>query len=302
MTPDAAFWRLVLGDGRGLQPADGPTNMAIDSALLASVRAGSAPVVRLYRWSPACLSFGRNQPARGLYDLAGAARRGIQFVRRPTGGQAVLHDVELTYAVVAPIVRIGRPRAAYRRINEALVAGLRSLGVPAELVGAAVPARPDPGREAPLQGPAPRGPAAGTGPGAGPHPWTEACFRRPAPGEVVARGLKLVGSAQRSEGGVILQHGSLLMGGSQAAAEELLTARPRGTAPGAAADGVPGWTTLEAELERCPDSTALVAALTAGIEAAFGTSLAPSTLLVAEAAAVDRLRARFASAAWTWRR
>ena len=85
-------WRLVLGDGVTEGPRDGATNMALDQALLDAVCGGAAPVLRLYRWSPATLSFGRNQPARGLYDPVEAARRGIDFVRRPTGGQAVLHD------------------------------------------------------------------------------------------------------------------------------------------------------------------------------------------------------------------
>jgi lipoyl(octanoyl) transferase len=296
MSAHPSHWRLVLGDGRGLQPADGPSNMAIDSALLLSVRAGGAPVVRLYRWAPACLSLGRNQPARGLYDLALAASRGIDFVRRPTGGQGVLHDDELTYAVVAPVATIGRPRAAYRRINEALVAALRTLGVPAGIAGEALAAAPPA-----LPGPAPTVSAAGQvgGGGGAPASWSEACFRRPAAGELVAGGRKLAGSAQRVEGGVVLQHGSLLVGGSQAAAEDLLVARallPAG------ADGNPGWTTVAAELGARPSWAALVAAATAGFEGRLGTSLAPSHLSPAEAADAGRLRERYRSGAWTWRR
>ncbi|MFW6206236.1 MAG: lipoate--protein ligase family protein, partial [Gemmatimonadota bacterium] len=139
-------WRLVRGTGLPVQdaprraavdlegsdsitPADGATNMAVDAALLESVQAGAPPVLRLYRWSPACLSFGRNQPARGRYDRDLAEDRGIDFVRRPTGGQAVLHDDELTYAVIAPVAVIGKPRTAYAAINRALVAALRELGV-----------------------------------------------------------------------------------------------------------------------------------------------------------------------------
>jgi lipoyl(octanoyl) transferase len=267
-------WRLILGAGGGLRPAGGMQNMAVDSALLRSVRAGAPPAIRFYRWSPACLSLGRNQPAEGLYDLAGAARRGIEFVRRPTGGQAVLHDDEITYAVAAPITAIGRPRAAYRFINEALVAGVRALGVPAEL--------------AELAGP--------TGPQAA---WSEACFRRPAAGELVVGGRKLAGSAQRAEGGVILQHGSLLVGGTQAAAEDLLL-EPRPMEPAEA--GAPGWTTLEAQLGRRPSWDSLVTALTAGFERALGISLAPSPLLADEAADAVMLCERFRSGAWTWRR
>src|SRR5690606_17502269 len=96
------------------------------------------------------------------------ASRAVDFVRRPTGGRAVLHDRELTYAVVVPHRALGGPRAAYRAINEALVMGLRALGVDASVS--------ERGRVLP--------------PDAGP------CFQVAAPGEVVADGRKLVGSAQ----------------------------------------------------------------------------------------------------------
>jgi lipoyl(octanoyl) transferase len=272
-------WRLLLGVGDGLCGADGSYNMAVDAALLASVREGGAPVVRFYRWAPACLSFGRNQPAAGLYDRHRAAARRIGFVRRPTGGQAVLHDDEITYAVVAPVAMLGRPRDAYRRINEALVVGLRALGVGAEVVGPPVPVP---------------GGAAGAGTG-----WAAACFRRPESGEVVAGGRKLVGSAQRTEGRTILQHGSLLLGGSQAVAEDLLSApgsdRRGGEMPAA-------WTTLDAELGERPPDHVLIAALTRGFEGLTGTSLAPAGLNEGEVLAARRLRERFASEAWTWRR
>jgi lipoyl(octanoyl) transferase len=270
-------WRLVVGDGTGLAPADGATNMGIDVALLEGVRRGAGPALRFYRWAPPCLSFGRNQPARDLYDLRAASARGIDFVRRPTGGQAVLHADELTYAVVAPVALIGRPREAYRRINEALVLGLNALGIPAEL--AVVRAR-------------------AAGPSA--REWGMACFRRPEAGEVVASGRKLVGSAQRVEGRVILQHGSLLLGGSQAGAEELL--RTAGATAGAAVERPTGWTTLEAELGARPETPALVAALTAGFERVLGTSLARGTLTDPEVAEAGRLKERYGSAAWTWRR
>jgi lipoyl(octanoyl) transferase len=280
-------WRLILGDGGSLAPADGPSNMGIDVALLEAVRLGAAPVVRFYRWSPACLSFGRNQPARGLYDRAAAASRGIDFVRRPTGGQAVLHADELTYAVIAPVSRIGRPRDAYRQINEALVAGLRSLGVDAALA------------HAPAAAAATAGPAAVPTPRSTPE-WRAACFRRPEAGEVVVSGRKLVGSAQRMEGRVILQHGSLLLGGSQAVAEELLL-DGAGTPPATIQAGT-GWTTLDAELGDRPLLPALASALAAAFERVLGTSLAPATITDSEAADATRLKERFGSESWIWRR
>lgn len=269
-------WRLIVGPG----PSDGCTNMAVDQALAESVAAGAPPVVRLYRWSPPTLSFGRNQPARGLYDRAAAERRGIAFVRRPTGGQAVLHDDELTYSVAAPVAVIGKPRAAYARINQALVDGLRRLGVPARLAGAAAA-------------------HAQAGAGGEGHDWAAACFRRPEAGEVIVHGRKLVGSAQRMESRVILQHGSILLGGSQAAAEELLL-EPRET--GGSEWEREGWTTLAEAVGRRPGPEELVDALVKGFEQVLGTRLEPSPLSRAEGEAVDPLRRRFASESWTWRR
>ncbi|MGH7443696.1 MAG: lipoate--protein ligase family protein, partial [Longimicrobiales bacterium] len=167
--------------------------MAVDQALLESVAAGAPPVLRLYRWRPACLSFGRNQAAAGIYNESRARLLGIGIVRRPTGGLSVLHDAELTYAVVAPAAMLGGPRAAYHAINRALAMGLQDLGIPAELAGGA--------RRTSVT-------AAFRG--------AQPCFALPAGGEVVVNGRKLVGSAQRVERRTILQHGSILLDGSQA--------------------------------------------------------------------------------------
>src|SRR4028119_1470164 len=99
-------WRLI-----DTPPAPGAWNMAVDEALAESVRQGGLPVLRLYRWSPRCLSLGRNQPARGRYDTAALAARGIDVVRRPTGGRAVLHDRELAYCAAVPQALLRGPGA-----------------------------------------------------------------------------------------------------------------------------------------------------------------------------------------------
>jgi lipoate-protein ligase A len=179
---NSEVWRF-LDDAVAVR--DGAANMAVDHALLESVQAGSAPILRFYRWSVPTLSFGRNQPTRGFYPESGGAT-----VRRPTGGMAVLHDREVTYGVAVPAGRLGGPKATYSAINRALVAGLRQLGVAAEV--AALSARSRFGSV---------------------HP----CFAEAAEGEVVAGGRKLVGSAQRYEKHAILQHGSILLGNDQPA-------------------------------------------------------------------------------------
>src|SRR5215212_8408524 len=94
------------------------------------------PTLRLYRWSPACLSLGRFQRADAI-DRAACARAGVAIVRRPSGGRALLHDAELTYAIIAradhPLFGAQSILATYRQISLALLAGLRRLGVAAEL-------------------------------------------------------------------------------------------------------------------------------------------------------------------------
>jgi lipoyl(octanoyl) transferase len=253
--------------------------MATDSALLASVRAGAPPVLRLYRWAPACLSFGRNQPAHGLYDRARARALGIDFVRRPTGGLAVLHDAELTYAVVVPAGVLGGPRDTYCEISRALSAGLRRLGAPVGLAG--------PSAAPPL--------AAGAPP----------CFAAAAAGEVVAGDRKLVGSAQRMEGRTLLQHGSILLHGDQRRLTGLRTAEHPGAAAageGALPAGGPAHATLADVLGRVPAWEELVAAVTTAFAAHTGIPLAPARLAHAERASVRALTEQFDDDAWTWRR
>lgn len=265
-------WRLILGPGTTDDDlaAGGALNMAVDEALLRSVERGSRPSLRFYTWSPACLSLGRNQHARGVYDPGRAAAAGIDIVRRPTGGLAVLHDRELTYSVAAPLAPFGGPRAAYAAINRALLEGLREAGIPAEQAAA--------GRS--------RGPVRDS---------AEPCFHAPAPGEVVARGLKLVGSAQRCEHGAFLQHGSILLAGSQSRVGELL-----GT--GTAQPGPTTSITLQDLLGSEPPPAPLIRALGAGFERLFGTRLAPDRLTRDESATVQRLALRYAGGDWTWRR
>jgi lipoate-protein ligase A len=163
-------------------PRPGWLNMAIDSALLERAERGER-WLRLYAWSPSCLSFGRHEPALRRYDVGRIAALGLAVVRRPTGGRAVWHAGELTYAIAAPWLGLGTLRQAYETIHLMLRDALRSLGAAAEL--------------------APRQPAAPLGAGA--------CFAAPGGGEVTVHGGKVVGSAQCRHGAGLLQHGSVLL-------------------------------------------------------------------------------------------
>lgn len=256
-------WRLL-----DTPPAPGAWNMAVDEALAESVRAGGPPVLRVYRWSPPCLSLGRNQPTHG-YDRDEIRRRGLDVVRRPTGGRAVLHHRELTYGVAAPQGALGAPRQAYAAINRALVAGLRRLGVPAHLQPAGT-------ARAPLPSLAP-------------------CFEQPVEGEVTAAGRKLVGSAQRTEAGVMLQHGSLPVEDDQSAVAALLRAD-------AAVPPADPPATLADLLGRAPPWDALVEALASGWEEAMGVRLLRDGLTEDEVRGAEGHRARYEDPAWTWHR
>ena len=161
--------------------------MAIDSALLDRAEHEGIISLRLYQWSPFCLSFGRHEPALRRYDRGRIEAMGIDTVRRPTGGRAVWHARELTYAVAAPLEHFGGLRLAYQIIHRMLLQALHQLGIRAELATArAVP-----------------GPAAG------------ACFAAPVGGEVLAGERKVIGSAQVRQGNAFLQHGSLLLADDQ---------------------------------------------------------------------------------------
>lgn len=262
-------WRVLVDE-----PLPGPANMARDHALAELARPGTG-TLRLYRWRPATLSFGRNEPVTvGYRDLL-RRHPAMGVVRRPTGGRAVIHDRELTYSVVLPVHACGGVRAAYRRINEALVAGLRGLGV-----------------------------GAGHARGRALAPESGPCFMEAAEGEVAVGGRKLVGSAQARIGRTILQHGSLLLVADQTA----LLANGRGGRqdPGVGGGGMkpgrPRPATLAEVLGEIPAWKRLVAAFSTGFEDVFGGSWSSGAMSEGEKALAAKLEMRYGSRDWTWRR
>jgi lipoyl(octanoyl) transferase len=256
-------WRYLVS-----APMDGAANMGWDQALMARARRSGEAVLRVYAWRTPTLSLGRNQTARGAYDLERAARLGVAFVRRPTGGRALLHHREVTYSVTAPEAFDGTLRGAYRRINTLLVDALRSLGVAAEPAGG--------GERTPRPGLAP-------------------CFDLPAAGEIVVGGRKLVGSAQWRHDGALLQHGSILLADDQATIGQLLHRPPATPTPAAA--------TLEALLGGAPSFSRVADALVAALRRAVPEPQ-PQPLAIDDATRHDVTRAteEFAREAWTWRR
>jgi len=252
-------------------PQDGVHNMASDLALLELAdRAGTA-VLRTYEWTCPTVSFGRNEPVRQAWDVAGMQAAGLDVVRRPTGGRALLHAHEVTYSVVMPLRRETPWRRAYDAVNARLLGALRALGVPASLCSdAETPTVP------------PDGPA---------------CFAAPAAGEVSVHGRKLVGSAVWRTPNAYLQHGAILLRDTQhrLAAFRLTRQEP-----------APQSTGLEAWMARPDDTLAarVIAALhdawQAPADATEGRAVFHATAAYADA--VRRHAATLGDGAWLWRR
>jgi len=250
----AQAWHLFVDAGG----RSGATNMATDQAMLDEADRVRSSTLRLYRWDPPCLSFGRNEAATLHYDRKRIERLGIDVVRRPTGGGAVWHEQEVTYAVAAPIDGFGSLREAYCAIHERLAVALRALGAEVSVAPTRPPAHP-PTRPGP-------------------------CFNAAVGGEILAGGRKLVGSAQVRQRKAFLQHGSILLDGSQ----EMIADVRRQTSD------VSGSTTLSIALGR----SVTFEEVSNAIVRAWGESLTSTAL--------DRLRppstALFLDPAWTWRR
>lgn len=195
-------WRLLI-----TPPAEGSWNMAVDEAILEAVSsAHSLPTLRLYAWDPPCLSLGYAQPVADV-DLARLAQYGWDLVRRPTGGRAILHTDELTYAVIAPLhdpLVAGSVLESYARISRGLLAALERLSLAP---------RADHKYDLP-EGTSPRGPV---------------CFEVPSNYEITVDGKKLVGSAQARRKNGVLQHGTLPLFGDLTRITQALAAPDEST-------------------------------------------------------------------------
>jgi lipoyl(octanoyl) transferase len=177
-------WELIIDD-----PLDGAANMAIDAALLEEVDSSTETrtIVRFYQWRRPTMSLGRNQKLEKAISAEFCKANGIDIVYRPTGGRAVLHDDELTYAVVSNDSSYFGDTiyGNYKRVSEALCLGYRNLGVAAALApDTRTPEVDENGGDLP-------------------------CFISPSRYELMVNGRKIAGSAQRRVRNSFLQHGSM---------------------------------------------------------------------------------------------
>ena len=235
---NSPVWQLIL-DGA----LDGAANMAIDAALLDEVENTPSPktIVRFYQWQRPTISLGRNQQIETAVDRAFCDESGVDIVHRPTGGRAVLHDDELTYAVASNDNSCFGDTiyANYKSVSEALRDGFHRLGVPAVL---APETRRTPTQRAGVDLP---------------------CFISPSRYELTVGGRKIVGSAQRRLRRGFLQHGSMPIGCDR----EKLARATRMPDPGPLYEemaGIAEFLAVRPSIER------LAEALTAGFESRFG--------------------------------
>ena len=256
-------WRLLIA-----APRSGAENMARDTALQARAARTGETVFSIYSWIRPTLSLGRNQPASGLYDLGKLRAEGIDVVRRPTGGRAILHHREVTYSVTSPVRDAAPLRETYSRINRILQTGLSRLGVSVEAIPRSAPTRVPCGRS---------------------------CFETPAEGELVAQGSKLVGSAQWRDDGALLQHGSILVNDDQSQ----LTVFAAGAQEGRAL--IPTPATLNALLGRSPDANEVASAM---FDAVRSLEDEDATALDEDDVRDEMLEhvPHFLDEDWTWRR
>ncbi|OGU10062.1 MAG: lipoate--protein ligase [Geobacteraceae bacterium GWC2_58_44] len=264
MKKSAPLWRLI--DTGSL---DGPSNMALDEALLCCFDPKrSLPVLRLYGWDPPALSVGRYQDARAALKIDLCAAHGVPVVRRMTGGGIILHAQELTYSIVCAPEHLGEVagvKDGFRRLCGFLLGTYRRLGL-------------EPGFATDLN---PAGERLGER--------TAFCFAGKEEFDVLVNGRKIGGNAQRRMRGAILQHGSIpLVNRVQDAVQYLMSA-----APGAA-----GAVSL-AELGLTPELCRLKGALIESFQECLGVRLVPDAVSEEEKfAAVQLEEKKYRSDGW----
>ena len=175
----------------------GKFNMEFDVMLVHQLQRGfGTPTLRVYQWNPHAISIGYHQ-SENDFNLEKLRQLGIDIVRRPTGGQAIFHAHELTYSVVTYLEEKSL-YAIYHQINQALLRAVRLLDINAELVSTNDHLKSiDKNASIP-------------------------CFAKSAKSEIQFNGKKLIGSAQRRYGDVVLQQGSFLLGPQHQQLIELL--------------------------------------------------------------------------------
>jgi len=191
---ETAQWRLIINS-----PGEGSWNMAVDESILETVaKKEKPPTLRLYSWNPYCVSLGHAQSVADV-NLQALKEKGWGLVRRPTGGKAILHADEITYAIIAPEDELrvsGTVLESYQRLSKALLAALIILGIQADSKP-----KESANRRSSIN---------------------PICFESPSDYEITFSGKKIIGSAQARRLQGVLQHGSIPLFGDIARIARIL--------------------------------------------------------------------------------
>ncbi len=274
-------WRLIQTPA-----ARGAWNMAVDEAILEAMgRDEVLPTLRLYAWSPACLSLGYAQPFTDI-NVAVLESQGWDLVRRPTGGRAILHADELTYSVIAPHqeARLAKDiLSSYFILSQAILGALHLLDIPAqaEEMGKTVnnsANNPKKRNQNPV------------------------CFEVPSNYEITVHGKKLVGSAQARHREGILQHGTFPLSGDLTRIIRVLNFEDDNKRHRAQERLVERAATAEQILGRVIDFDLAAQAFISAFQEELNLEFAPSELSKAELARVENLMVeKYANPDWTKR-
>jgi lipoate-protein ligase A len=251
--------------------------MAVDEAILHHIgRSDSPPTLRLYAWTPACLSLGYAQPFADV-DVRRLQAQYWEVVRRVTGGRAILHTDELTYSVIAPN---DEPRVAgtvlesYNRLAQALLLAVKTLNVPVEMKEEKTSEKSN----------------------------NPVCFEVPSTYEITVNGKKLIGSAQARKKEGVLQHGSLPLTGDLARICGALVFEDESARDIASRRLLERATTVEAALGRRVGWGVAAQACVGAFEARLGIHLEEGRLSESESNKADELvREKYDHPSWTER-
>lgn len=250
--------------------------MAADEAIFLQSRdRTSPPTIRFYTWLAPAVSIGYFQQIDRDIDLSACRKRSVDIVRRPTGGKAVFHEHDLTYAVVGREQRDEFPAdilGTYRTISRCLIRGLFELGIEARMA--------EDGRKLPEM------------------PASASCFSAPSRYELLVKGRKICGSAQVRSHGAFLQHGSLLLDFDLRQTSEILLPHQDGR-DRQIMHLRKSVTSLREQGVSFPDMETLCRIMKAGFEAVLGVRLEEGALTPAEEALKGRLlRDKYTNDQW----
>lgn len=262
---------------------DAATNMAADEAIfIACQQKKSGPTLRFYSWSPPAVSAGYGQKIRDALDLEKCFSMGITIIRRPTGGKAVLHSGDLSYSFVVPQWLSpfnGAIKESYKFISDCFARGLGTLQVDVEVADKKI---------APL--------------GAR-QSLSALCFSTFSAYDICHGGKKLMGSAQKRQNGMILQHGSIFLDVDWDLAVDVLKPCNGLDRAQAVARLKEEMTSLNQIAETEISKTDVADALAEGVQKHLGVELREEDFTPYEKELMERLRAeKYSSAAWCFAR